>query len=606
MAPDDGTALTPPNPTRVALTRSSVALCLLIAVVLSLSAPDLRAQTASGFTLPQVLSAADVGRYRKIEQLQEGGNWRSADKIIAGLENRILMGHVLFQRYMHPKKYRSKYSELKKWLDSYSDHPDADRVYALALKRRPKGYKAPRRVVGAANWSVGGATVRSTPTKSLSKKRYSRKRVLQRSITRSVDGGGPTKALGILSTAETRSLFSSAEIAKARAHIAVGYFAAKLDEKALKQAQIAVSESPEYAGFANWTAGLSAWRLGRYDLSAVHFGALTSAPGVSDANIAGGAFWAARANLLARMPQEVNRWLMVAARYPRDFYGILARRALGFATVFDWSLPAMTPQHMAALAASAPAQRGLALLQVGEPDLAEEEFLRVRARDDTILAEALLNVAHSADLPGLSMRVGRFLGYDTGRTYDAAAYPLPHWKPKGGYIVDRALVFAFMRQESRFKADAKSSAGARGLMQLMPGTASFVANDRSLRRGSGRSKLFDPEYNIALGQQYLQHLIGLGGVNGNLFRLATAYNGGPGNLNKWDRETPYDGDALLFIETIPSRETRIFIERVMENFWIYRQRLGQPSPSLDKLAAGAWPDYARLGDGNKVTTNGAY
>ena len=184
----------PLNPTRVALTRIPVALCLLIAVVLLLSAPEPRAETASGFTLPRVLSAADIDRYRKIEDLQEAGNWRAADKVIAQLENRILMGHVKFQRYMHPRKYRSKYSELKQWLDDYADHPDADRVYALALKRRPKGYKAPRRVVGPANWNVPGAAIRSTPTKSLSKTKRSRKRVLQRAITRAVAAGGPTKA----------------------------------------------------------------------------------------------------------------------------------------------------------------------------------------------------------------------------------------------------------------------------------------------------------------------------------------------------------------------------------------------------------------------------
>ena len=596
----------PPCLTRVALTRFLVSLCLLIAAMLPLSTHDLRAESAPTFTMPTVLSAADIDRYRKIETLQEAGKWSSADKLIAGLENRILMGHVQFQRYMHPKKYRSKYVELKGWLDKYADHPGADRIYKLAVKRRPKGYKSPRRVVGPANWRVPGRAVPRTPTNSLSKKQYSRKRVLQRAINRSVMAGGPTKALGILGGAETRRLFSTAEMSKARGQIAIGYFIAKLDEKALTQAQIAVSESPQFGGFANWTAGLAAWRLGRHGVAADHFGALANAPGVSDANIASGAFWAARANLLDRKPREVNRWLAVAARYPRDFYGILARRALGFATVFDWSLPAMTPAHIAALAGSQPAQRGLALIQLGDLDLAEEELLRVRARDDTVLAEALLNVTHSANLPASTIRIGRLLEHTTGHRYDAAAYPLPHWTPPGGYTVDRALVFAYMRQESRFNAKAKSSAGARGLMQLMPGTASYVANDRSLSRGSGRSRLYDPEYNISLGQQYLQHLIGLDGVDGNLFRLATAYNGGPGNLNKWDRETPYGGDALLFIESIPSRETRIFIERVMENLWIYRQRLGQPSPSLDKLAAGAWPDYAHLGNGKQMTTNGTY
>ena len=70
-----------------------------------------------------------------------------------------------------------------------------------------------------------------------------------------------------------------------------------------------------------------------------------------------------------------------------------------------------------------------------------------------------------------------------------------------------------------------------------------------------------------------------------------AYNGGPGNLNKWRRKSDYQGDPLLFIESIPSRETRAFVERVLTNLWIYRFRLGQPAPSLDAIAAGAWPRY---------------
>ena len=121
---DDENAL-PPSFTRVALTKFLVALCLLIAVVLSLSTHDLRADLAPALTTPTVLSAADIDRYRKIKTLQEAGKWSSADKVIAGLENRILMGHVQFQRYMHPKKYRSKYVELKGWLDKYADHPGA-------------------------------------------------------------------------------------------------------------------------------------------------------------------------------------------------------------------------------------------------------------------------------------------------------------------------------------------------------------------------------------------------------------------------------------------------------------------------------------------------
>jgi hypothetical protein len=91
-------------------------------------------------------------------------------------------------------------------------------------------------------------------------------------------------------------------------------------------------------------------------------------------------------------------------------------------------------------------------------------------------------------------------------------------------------------------------------------------------------------------------------VRGNLFMLAAAYNGGPGNLNKWLRQTNYAEDPLLFIESIPARETRLFIERVLSNFWIYRLRLGQEIPSLDAVAAGHWPYYSALDGSSPLNT----
>ncbi|MHA1598537.1 MAG: lytic transglycosylase domain-containing protein, partial [Alphaproteobacteria bacterium] len=85
-------------------------------------------------------------------------------------------------------------------------------------------------------------------------------------------------------------------------------------------------------------------------------------------------------------------------------------------------------------------------------------------------------------------------------------------------------------------------------------------------------------------------------IKGDLFLMATAWNGGPGNLNKWRRATDDMNDPLFFIESIPSRETRIFVERVLTNLWIYRDQLGQPSPSLDAIASGQWPVYKALDD----------
>ncbi|MEK7246743.1 MAG: transglycosylase SLT domain-containing protein, partial [Pseudomonadota bacterium] len=131
----------------------------------------------------------------------------------------------------------------------------------------------------------------------------------------------------------------------------------------------------------------------------------------------------------------------------------------------------------------------------------------------------------------------------------------------------------------------------------MPRTASYVARDKAYHRGAKRKKLFSPEVNLTLGQKYLETLIRDPGIAGDLFFIAAAWNGGPGNLSKWWRKADHRGDPLLFIESIPARETRIFIERVMANLWIYRHRLGQESPSLAQLAAGDWPTYiAQAGD----------
>ena len=77
--------------------------------------------------------------------------------------------------------------------------------------------------------------------------------------------------------------------------------------------------------------------------------------------------------------------------------------------------------------------------------------------------------------------------------------------------------------------------------------------------------------------------------------MAAAWNGGPGNLNKWRKATEYMNDPLFFIESIPVRETRNFIEHVLSNLWIYRNRLGQKIPSLDAVAAGEWPQYKPQG-----------
>jgi soluble lytic murein transglycosylase-like protein len=222
------------------------------------------------------------------------------------------------------------------------------------------------------------------------------------------------------------------------------------------------------------------------------------------------------------------------------------------------------------------------------------------------LAHSLLALADVAQLPALAFNLGDTLLRYNGIRHQAALFPLPSWQPEQGYTVDRALIFALMRQESQFKSNAKSPAGARGLMQLMPATAGFMAGKRF--RGAARDKLLEPQYNIELGQRYVRHLMATPKIGTNLFLVTAAYNGGPGNLNKWQKRTDYRDDPLLFIESLPARETRNFVERVLTNVWLYRYRLGQATPSLVSILEGQWPQYTALDEPvastSKVATSG--
>ncbi|MBG03420.1 MAG: transglycosylase [Rhodospirillaceae bacterium] len=554
-------------------------------------------------SLPTIIPAQDAALYRRIFELQQDGKWRQADKLIKQIGDRLLMGHVLYQRYMHPTKYRSRYVELKAWLKEYADHPGARRTYALAMRRKPHNWRAPQRPLGVSFGPLPSPVQENAETGRTGKKKYGTRaqrrhaRYVTRQVKSLVRRGRPTRALERLQQRDIKRRFHAVGYDRALAIVARGYYHAELDEKALRTAAPAIKRSGAKAPMALWWSGLAAWRSGDYARSAQNFEMLSAAALEDDWIESAAAFWAARAYLAARQPARVNPLLAKAAQKPRTFYGLLAARALGEIPVFEWELPKLGTVEMSLLSQAPAAKRALALIQVGETTRAESELKRFTGSLSPELARILLGLTAKANLPALAYRLGRLLERKSGYHYDAALYPMPDWVPKDGYKVDRAMIFALIRQESGFKPKAKSKAGARGLMQLMPRTAGFMAGKRF--RGHRRHALFNPEYNIELGQSYVQHLLAFPGIEGNLFYTTVAYNGGPGNLNKWRRTSEYQDDPLLFIESVPSRETRAFVERVLTNLWIYRYRLGQPTPSLDAIAAGTWPRYNRLDPNSK-------
>ena len=540
-----------------------------------------------GPILPKILSPGSVELYARIFEIQEEGKWAEADRLIGKLEDKLLLGHVLAQRYLH-SNWRSSYKDLKGWLDHYADHPGAERIYALAKARQTKG-SAPPAAPASERPPPSPESAIASERREVSPAARKSADAVRVQIREHVRKGAPQAAAKLLEGAEAKRLLGPLAFDEARTLVAQGFFNIGRDEDALQHAAPAARRALRHLPEAGWLAGLASWRLGRLDDARRHFEATAEAADNTWLSSAA-AFWAARASLVGRKPERVVPWLEAAALHPRTFYGLLAGHLLGKSLEFRWAEPNLERVEIERLAKSPAGRRAVALVQVGEDRRAERELRRLSAGADEKLARGILALAARADMPALALRLDRQL-FPKGGGWMSAAYPLPSWEPENGFRVDPALIYALIHQESGFNPNAKSRAGASGLMQLMPRTAGFIAQDRAYHRGTKTKKLFSPEVNLTLGQRYLESLIRDPAIAGDLFFIAAAWNGGPGNLSKWWRKSDHRGDPLLFIESIPARETRIFIERVMANLWIYRHRLGQESPSLAQLASGGWPTY---------------
>jgi soluble lytic murein transglycosylase-like protein len=164
-------------------------------------------------------------------------------------------------------------------------------------------------------------------------------------------------------------------------------------------------------------------------------------------------------------------------------------------------------------------------------------------------------------------------------------YPLPPLEPKGGFTIHKAMVYALVRQESRFDPMAISGAGATGLMQLMPIAAARAAGDDKLLADT--SPLLDPAFNLRVGQDYFTWLMDRGLQSNDMLRAVAAYNGGPGTLLKTQAQLGADCDSLLLIESLPAVETRNYVEKVVASYWTYRRLMGAETRTLDAVASGA-------------------
>jgi len=361
--------------------------------------------------------------------------------------------------------------------------------------------------------------------------------------------------------------------------IAASYLAEGMDGPAFALATSVANTNP--VPQLEWDAGFSAYRMGRFADAAVHLEKLAQNGGVQGKLRAQAAFWAARAHMQAGEPGRVVSLLTAAAKEEPSFYGLIAKRMLGVDTGSGFSEPVLSEADFARLMKDQAAHRAVALWQVGETKHVGNELNHAFVYNNESLDPAMAALARDLGVTNIELRASEASA--ARGLLLSGLFPVPPYEPRNGYRIDKSLVLAFARLESRFQNGSTSSAGAQGVMQLMPKTAELIG-------GAGAAgELDDPSYSLSLGQRYISEL--LARLDGNLLELGGAYNAGPGAAARWMITKAGRDDPLLFIESIPVAETRAYVRRLMEYQWMYRRRFGEDAKSLDETARGQWPLY---------------
>jgi soluble lytic murein transglycosylase len=286
-------------------------------------------------------------------------------------------------------------------------------------------------------------------------------------------------------------------------------------------------------------------------------------------------YWRGR-SLLALGAQEDGQALLGRIAGEHHFYGRLAAEELGMPLQIPKKAATPTRVELAEVAALAGMQRALALYRLGLRTEASTEWVwTVRKMND----RALLAAAELARVNGIWDRAINTADRTVAEHDFTLRYPAPYGnvlsKQARAQKLDEPLVFGLVRQESRFIAAAKSSAGASGLMQLLPSTARRIAKKIGMK-GYNTSSLGRPEVNAALGAYYLRRV--LDGLGGNPALAAAAYNAGPGRARRWCDAKSIEG--AIYVETIPFAETRQYVKKVMANTVYYAAVMGGDQRSL--------------------------
>jgi len=487
----------------------------------------------------KILSDAQEAEYKKIFATSSRISDEELLKIKAGLSNKILASYIDLKRLISASSV-VRPSEYAGWLTLNAGSPFYDKVSESFKKAYPGEYS-----------NYGQNSIQKSTSTTIH-------------AARAVSEGEAESEIKQVMGAEFSKLMLS-EVATDKSFSG--------DEKI--SAPTLAGKSKDY-----FNKGLLAWKNKKYREAAHLFNDASNSEGTSSER-ASASFWAFRSHIENGDFGEAQKTLDIARKFKPAFYGLIAEQV---ELLKDSWMPAdnieVDADKFAANIKINEVIVACALAQIGEKEMAEGVLLSAAKTLDISRKASLSLVAQSL---GIVPQEPEHL--DVKNSSKGASLKMPRLAPEGGFKVDPALVYAIVKNESGFAHDAESNSGAVGLMQIMPETAGYISNNNDT------SDLQLPAKNLKVGQQYISYLMKKPDIGDNLFYLLAAYNAGPGKMSKWRSSLVYNGDPLLFLESIPYPETKDYVANVITDYWRYKSVMNKPHYSMLQIASGNWPRY---------------
>ena len=539
--------------------------------------------------VPSQLKRQQSDHYRALFSAMNTNHWDTAKNLMDTAPTGPLRSIAQAEYFLAANSPRAELGPLLTLVNEAPQIPQAAQLGRLAQKRGAQLLPSlPQR--RNLSW-VPGSPIRSKP-KDVSSD--SAANSVRGQIIEFIKTDNPQGAEQLLNASAMQ--MSSEGRTELEQRVAWSYYIENDDASALRLAQRAQNGAGDWVGHADWVAGLAAWRLNDCRTAGSAFEQVGRSAANADLRAAG-LYWSARSDLKCGQPERVQGKLQAAARLDDSFYGMLAAQTLGMATDISGTAETFQKADWHALERHENVRAAIALVEIGEEQLADEVLRHQATIGDDSDHPALIKLARELDLP----RTQIWLAHNAprGMKPDAQArFPAPKWTPDGGWRVDPALIYAHTLQESAFRSQVVSPANAIGLMQVRPGSAGDIAKANGLT--FNEADLYKPSTNLEYGQSYLEYLGRSSITEGKLPKIAAAYNAGPGAVQRWNSEIKDNNDPLLFMESIPYVETRGYVSIILRNYWMYEKQAGIQSVSARALSQNQWPGFPGHPDKRKT------